>query len=193
MENKIDVTASLDNLLGLGRFARLMEGTYILNFFKGLASDVSMFIDVLEDGTLKTRTAELEWRGFIETTMHKENMTYPKVAKLIHDQFDVSASLTRASVDFLEKVVGELSEIEDSNGEGKIDLDYCKIVSFGSFEIEVLYLERKYVCTVYSSFSEPQKFYIMDIGRVESVLSKLKKQYTNTMKNVLEEELGKFG
>lgn len=193
MENKIDVTASLDNLLGLGRFARLMEGTYILNFFKGLASDVSMFIDVLEDGTLKTRTAELEWRGFIETTMHKENMTYAKVAKLIHDQFDVSASLTRASVDFLEKVVGELSAIEDSKGEGKIDLDYCKIVSFGSFEIEVLYLERKYVCTVYSSFSEPQKFYIMDIGRVESVLSKLKKQYTNTMKNVLEEELGKFG
>ena len=193
MENKIDVRSSLDNLLGLGRFACFIEGTYILNFFNGLDLDVSMFIEVLEDGTLKTRTIELEWRGFIETTLHKENMTYAKVAKLIHDQFDVSASLTRASIDFLEKAVGELSEIEDSKGEGKIDLDYCKIVSFGSFEIEVLYTERKYVCTVYSSFSEPQKFYTMDIGRVESVLSKLKKQYTNTIKNVLEEELSKFG
>ena len=193
MENKIDVTTSLDNLLGLGRFARFDGGRYILNLFNGLASGVSMIIDVSEDGTLKTGTLELEWRGFVSTILHEENMTYAKVAKLIHDQFDVSASLTRVSIDFLEKVVGELSEIEDLKGEGKIDLDYCKIVSFGSFEIEVLYIECKYVCTVYSSFSEPQKFYTMDIGRVESVLSKLKKQYTNTMKNVLEEELSKFG
>ena len=152
-----------------------------------------MIIEVLEDGTLKTRTLELELRGFIETLMHRENMTYAKVANLIHDQLDVSASLNRVCTDFLEKAVGELSEIEDSKVEGKIDLDYCKIVSFGSFEVEVLYLKRKYVCTVYSSFSEPQKFYTMDIDRVESVLSDLKKQYTNTMKNVLEEELSKFG
>lgn len=193
MENKIDVTASLDNLLGLGRFARLDGGRYILNLFNGLASDVSMIIDVSEDGTLKTGTLELEWRGFVSTILHEENMTYAKVAKLIHDQFDVSASLTRVCTDFLEKAIGELSELEGLGDEGMVDLDYCKIISFGSFEIEVLYTERKYVCTVYSSFSEPQKFYTMDIVRVESVLSKLKKQYTNTMKNVLEEELSKFG
>ena len=120
-------------------------------------------------------------------------MTYAKVAKLIHAQFDVSASLTRVCTDFLEKAIGELSELEGLGDEGTVDLDYCKIISFGSFEIEVLYTERKYVCTVYSSFSEPQKFYTMDIVRVESVLSKLKKQYTNTMKNVLEEELSKIG
>lgn len=202
MENKIDVTTSLDNLLGLGCFAPFNisshilnrdSGRYILNLFKGLASDISMIIEVLEDGTIKTRTLELELRGFVETTMHRENMTYTKVANLIHDQLDVSASLNRVCTDFLEKVVGELSEIEDSKVEGKIDLDYCKIVSFGSFEVEVLYLKRKYVCTVDSSFSDPQKFYTKDIDRVESFLSNLKKQYTNTMKNVLEEELSKFG
>ena len=60
MENKIDVTASLDNILGLGRFARLDGGRYLLNLFNGLASDVSMIIDVSEDGTLKTGTLELE-------------------------------------------------------------------------------------------------------------------------------------
>lgn len=193
MENKIDVASSLDNLLGLGRFAHLMEGTYILNFFNGLASDVSMIIKVLEDGTLQTDTVELNWGGFVDTHIHKENMTYAKVAKLIHDQFDVSASLTRVCTDFLEKAVGELSDIENSKVEGKIDLDYCKIVPFGSFEIEVLYTKRKYVCTVYSSFAEPQKFCTMDIDRVESFLSELKKQYDVTMKNVLEEELSKFG
>lgn len=193
MTPKMDTESQLDSLLGLGRFARFNGGRYILNFFKGLASDVSMIIDVSEDGTLKTGTLELEWRGFVSTIMHEEDMTYAKVAKLIHNQFDVSASLTRVCTDFLEKAVGELSEIEGLGGEGKIDLDYCKIVSFGSFEIEVLYIERKYVCTVYSSFSEPQKFYTMDIARVESVLSKLKKQYTTTMKNVLEDELSKFG
>ena len=193
MENKIDVTASLDNLLGLGRFARFGGGRYILNLFNGLASDVSMIIDVSEDGTLKTGTLELEWRKFVSTILHEENMTYAKVAKLIHDQFDVSVSLTRVCTDFLEKAIGELSELDGLGDEGTVDLDYCKIISFGSFEIEVLYTERKYVCTVYSSFSEPLKFYTMDIVRVESVLSKLKKQYTNTMKNVLEEELSKFG
>lgn len=193
MENKMGVTASLDNLLGLGRFARLNGGKYILNLFNGLASDISMIIDVSEDGTLNTGTLELDHRRFVSTIIHEENMTYAKVAKLIHDQFDVSAALTRVCTDFLEKVVGELSDIEDTKGEGKIDLDYCKNVSFGSFEIEVLYTERKYICTVYSSFSEPQKFYTMDICRVESILSELKKQYTNTMKNVLEEELSRIG
>ena len=194
VKNKIEVTTSLDKLLGLGRFARLREGMYALTFFQGLASDISMIVEVLEDGALKTRTTELIWMGDShDKTIYIENMSYEKVDKLIHDQFEISASLTRVCNDFLEKVLGELSEIEDSNVEGRIDLDYCKSIPFGSFEIEVRYTKCKYVCTVFSSFVEPHKFCTMDIDRVESVLCDLKKQYDAKIKDVLEEELSKFG
>lgn len=190
----MDTEAYLDQLLGVGRFACLMEGTYTLTFFQGIASDISMIVKVLEDGTLKTRTTELIWMGDShDKTIHVENMSYTKVTKLVNDQFEISASLTRVCNDFLEKAIGELSEIEDSKVEGKVDLDYCKSIPFGSFEIKVLYTKRKYVCTVFSSFAEPQKFCTMDIDRVESFLSELKKQYDATIKNVLEEELSRFG
>ena len=191
---KMDTEASLDKLLGVGRFARLMEGMYALTFFQGIASDISMIVKVSEDGTLKTRTTELIWMGDShDKTIHVENMSYTKVTKLVNDQFKISASLTRVCNDFLEKAIGELSEIEDSKVEGKIDLNYCKSIPFGSFEIEVLYTKRKYVCTVFSIFTEPQKFCTMDIDRVESFLSELKKQYDATIKNILEEELSRFG
>lgn len=194
MKNKVDVTVSLDNLIGLGRFMHLMEGLYVLTFFNGLASDVLMIIEVLEDGTLKTRTAEIIWQGDShDKTILTENMSYTKMEKLIHNQSEISTALTRACKNLLEKAVGELSEIETSKVEEKIDLDYRKSVPFGLFEIEVLYIKHKYLCTIYSGISEPQNFYTTDIDRVESFLAELKKRYDNTIKNVLEEELGKFG
>lgn len=194
MENKIDVTASLDKLLGVGRFACLMEGTYTLTFFQGIASDISMIVKVSEDGTLKTRTTELIWMGDShDKTIHVENMSSTKVTKLVNDQFEISASLTRVCNDFLEKAIGELSDIENSTVEGDIILDYQKVVSLGQFEVEVLYNTGGYECTVYPMYEEPQKFYTKDIDRVESFLSKMKKKWDNTVKKVVEEELSKIG
>ena len=44
MENKINVTASLDNLLGLDEFDRLKEGLYILKLLNGIMENIVMYI-----------------------------------------------------------------------------------------------------------------------------------------------------
>lgn len=95
--------------------------------------------------------------------------------------------------DFLEKVVGELSDIENSTVVGDIIFDYQKVLSFGQFEVEVLYNSGGYNCTLYPMYAEKQEFYTQDIDRVESFLSEMKKKWDSTVKRVVEEELGKIG
>lgn len=191
MENKIDVTASLNNLLGLGRFFGLKDGLYVLRLFDGRLLDIVMYITILDDGTLKTVTREVSLRTDSEPLIHTENMSVERVCNIIRNQSYIATALTRVCNDFLEKTVGELSEIEESKVVGDINLDYCRVVSLGQFEVEVLYNRGRYECTVYPMREKPQKFYTMDIDKVETLLSEMKKKYDTTVKRVIKEELSK--
>lgn len=190
MLDKMNTEAYLDNLLGFGRFASLKDGLYVLKLFNGMLVDVVMYMTVLKDGTIKTRVEEVNWRASSVTVLHEETMSVERVCNIIKDQYHISAILTRLCNDFLEKTIGELSEIEESKAVGDINLDYCKIVSLGQFEVEVLYNSGKYECTLYPMYDMKQKFYTKDIDRLESFLSKMKKKYDATVKRVIEEELG---
>lgn len=191
MENKIDVTASLNNLLGLGRFFGLKDGLYVLRLLDGRLLDIVMYITILDDGTLKTVTREVSLRTDSEPLIHTENMSVERVCNIIRNQSYIATALTRVCNDFLEKTVGELSEIEESKVVGDINLDYCRVVSLGQFEVEVLYNRGRYECTVYPMREKPQKFYTMDIDKVETLLSEMKKKYDTTVKRVIKEELSK--
>lgn len=192
MISKMDTEAYLDQLLGVGRFSSLKDGLYVLKLFSGVMVDIVMYMTVLRDGTVKTRVEVVNWRAIDNTVIHEETISRERACNIVQNQFYVAAALTRVCNDLLEKAIGELSDIENSNVEGDIILDYQKVVSLGQFEVEVLYNSGGYECTLYPMYEEPQRFYAKDIDRVESVLSDLKKQYTNTMKNVLEEELSKI-
>lgn len=192
MKNKIAVTASLDNLLGLGRFDSFKYGLYILKLFSGIMVDIVMYITVLSDGTLKTTVEEVNLRECRDTVLHEENMLIERVCNIVKNQFSVSAALYKISRDSLEKMVGELSEVETSNVKGKIDLEYHRVVSLGQSEVELLFNRGKYICTIYSPFLKPQKFYTMDIDKVETLLSETKKKYDTAVKRVIEEELSKI-
>ena len=192
MENKMDVTASLDNLLGLGRFDSFKDGLYILKLFSGIMVDIVMYITVLSDGTLKTTVEEVNLRECRDTVLHEENIPIERVCNIVKNQFSVSATLYKISRDSLEKMVGELSEVETSNVKGKIDLEYHRVVSLGQSEVELLFNRGTYICTIYSPFLKPQKFYTMDIDKVETLLSETKKKYDTAVKRVIEEELSKI-
>lgn len=191
MENKIDVTTSLDNLLGLDEFNRLKDGLYILKLLDGIMEDIVMYITVLSDGTLKTKVEKVNWRECCGTVLHEENMSVERVCNIVENRLYASSALFKISRDSLEKMVGELSEIETSNVKGKIDLEYHRVVSIGQSEVEVLFNRGKYVCTIYTPFCKPQKFYTRDIDKVETLLSEMKKKYDTTVKRVIEEELSK--
>lgn len=188
----MDTKVYLDELLSLGRFFGLKDGLYVLRLFDGRLLDIVMYITILDDGTLKTVTREVSLRTDSEPLIHTENMPVERVCNIIQNQSYIATALTRVCNDFLEKTVGELSEIEESKVVGDINLDYCRVVSLGQFEVEVLYNRGRYECTVYPMREKPQKFYTKDIDRVESFLSKLKKQYDTTVKRVVEEELNKI-
>ena len=191
MENKIDITHRLNNLLELGRFFGLKDGLYVLRLFDGRLLDIVMYITILDDGTLKTVTREVSLRTDSEPLIHTENMPVERVCNIIRNQSYIATALTRVCNDFLEKTVGELSEIEESKVVGDINLDYCRVVSLGQFEVEVLYNRGRYECTVYPMREKPQKFYTRDIDKVETLLSEMKKKYDTTVKRVIEEELSK--
>lgn len=191
MENKINVTASLDNLLGLDEFDRLKEGLYILKLLNGIMENIVMYITVLSDGTLKTKVEKVNWRECRDTVLHEENMSVERVCNIVENRLYASSALFKISRDSLEKMVGELSEIETSNVKGKIDLEYHMVVSIGQSEVEVLFNRGKYICTIYTPFLKPQKFYTRDIDKVETLLSEMKKKYDTTVKRVIEEELSK--
>lgn len=187
----MDTKAYLDELLSLGRFFGLKDGLYVLRLFDGRLLDIVMYITILDDGTLKTVTREVSLRTDSEPLIHTENMSVERVCNIIRNQSYIAAALTRVCNDFLEKAVGELSEVEESKVVGDINLDYCRVVSLGQFEVEVLYNRGRYECTVYPMRDEPQKFYTRDIDKVETLLSEMKKKYDTTVKRVIEEELSK--
>lgn len=189
----MDTEAYLDQLLGVGRFSSLKDGLYVLKLFSGYMVDIVMYMTILRDGTVKTRVEVVNWRASDTTVIHEETISRERACNTVQNRFYVAAALTRVCNDFMEKAVGELSEIEESKVVGDINLDYQKVVSLGQFEVEVLYNRGKYECTLYPMYEEPQKFYTKDIDRVESFLSKMKKQYDTTVKRVVEEELGKIG
>lgn len=190
---KMDTEAYLDQLLGVGRFSSLKDGLYVLRLFNGVMVDIVMYMTVLRDGTVKTRVEVVNWGTIDNTIIHEETISRERACNIVQNQFYVASALTRVCNDFLEKIVGELSDIENSTVEGDIIFDYQKVVSFGQFEVEVLYNTGEYDCTLYSMYAEPQRFYTKDIDRVESFLSKTKKQYDTTVKRVVEDELSKIG
>lgn len=189
----MDTEAYLDELLGVGRFSSLKDGLYVLKLFSGYMVDIVMYMTILRDGTVKTRVEVVNWGAVDNTVIHEETISRERACNIVQNQFYVVAALTRVCNDFLEKAIGELSDIENSTVEGDIILDYQKVVSLGQFEVEVLYNTGGYECTVYPMYEEPQKFYTKDIDRVESFLSKMKKKWDNTVKKVVEEELSKIG
>ena len=189
---KMDTEAYLDQLLGVGRFSSLKDGLYVLKLFSGVMVDIVMYMTVLRDGTVKTRVEVVNWRASDSTVIHEETISRERACNIVQNQFYVASALTNVCRDFMEKVVGELSDIENSTVEGDINLDYQKVVSLGQFEVEVLYNSGGYECTLYPMYAEQQKFYTKDIDRVESFLSKIKKQYDTTVKRVVEEELNKL-
>lgn len=190
----MDTEAYLDQLLGVGRFSSLKDGLYVLKLFSGYIVDIVMHMTVLRDGTVKTRVEVVNWRAMLDNTViHEETISRERACNIVQNQFYVAAALTRVCNDFLEKAVGELSDIENSRVEGDIILDYQKVVSLGQFEVEVLYNTGEYDCTLYSMYAEPQTFYTKDIDRVELFLSGMKKKWDSTVKRVVEEELGKIG
>lgn len=190
---KMDTEAYLDQLLGVGRFSSLKDGLYILKLFSGYMVDIVMYMTVLRDGTVKTRVEVVNWRASDATVIHEETISRERACIIVRNQFYVAAALTRVCNDFLEKAIGELSDIENSTVEGDIIFDYQKVVSLGQFEVEVLYNSGGYECTLYPMYAEPQKFYTKDIDRVESFLPKMKKKWDTTVKRVVEEELNKIG
>lgn len=189
---KMDTEAYLDQLLGVGRFSSLKDGLYVLKLFSGVMVDIVMYMTVLRDGTVKTRVEVVNWGAIDNTVIHEETISRERACNIVRNQFYVAATLTNVCRDFMEKVVGELSDIENSTVEGDINLDYQKVVSLGQFEVEVLYNSGGYECTLYPMYAEQPKFYTKDIDRVESFLSKIKKQYDTTVKRVVEEELNKI-
>lgn len=189
----MDTEAYLDQLLGVGRFSSLKDGLYVLKLFNGCRADIVMYMTVLCDGTVKTRVEVVNWGMIDNTVIHEETISRERACNIVKNQFYVAAALTRVCNDFLEKVVGELSDIENSTVVGDIIFDYQKVVSFGQFMVEVLYNSGGYECTLYPIYAEKQEFYTQDIDRVESLLSKIKKKYDTTVKRVVEEELGKIG
>ena len=189
----MDTEAYLDQLLGVGRFSSLKDGLYVLKLFSGCMVDIVMYMTVLRDGTVKTRVEVVNWRAIDNIVIHEETISRERACNIVQNQFYVAAALTNVCRDFMEKAVGELSDIENSTVEGDIIFDYQKVVSLGQFEVEVLYDSGGYECTIYSMYAEPQKFYTKDIDGVESFLSKMKKQWDNTVKRVVEDELGKIG
>ena len=189
----MDTEAYLDQLLGVGRFSSLKDGLYVLKLFNGCRADIVMYMTVLGDGTVKTRVEVVNWGMIDNTVIHEETISRERAGNIVQNQFYVAAALTRVCNDFLEKVVGELSDIENSTVEGDIILDYQKVVSLGQFEVEVLYNSGGYECTLYPMYAEQQKFYTKDIDRVESFLSEMKKKWDTTVKRVVKEELGKIG
>lgn len=190
---KMDTEAYLDQLLGVGRFSSLKDGLYILRLFNGVMVDIVMHMTVLRDGTVKTRVEVVNWGAIDNTVIHEETISRERACNIVQNQFYVASALTRVCNDLLEKAIGELSDIENSNVEGDIILDYQKVVSLGQFEVEVLYNRGGYDCTIYSMYVEPQRFYTKDIDRVESFLSEMKKKWDSTAKRVVEEELSKIG
>lgn len=191
---KMDTEAYLDELLGLGRFSSLKDGLYVLKLFSGYMVDIVMYMTVLRDGTVKTRVEVVNWGAMLDNTViHEETISRERACNIVQNQFYVASALTTVCRDFLEKAVGELSDIENSTVEGDIILDYQKVVSLGQFEVEVLYNSGGYECTLYSMYAEPQKFWTADIDRVESFLSEMKKKWDTTVKRIVEEELGKIG
>lgn len=191
---KMDTEAYLDQLLGVERFSSLKDGLYVLRLFNGVMVDIVMHMAVLRDGTVKTRVEVVNWGAMLDNTViHEETISRERACNIVQNQFYVAAALTRVCKDFLEKAVGELSDIENSIVEGDIILDYQKVVSLGQFEVEVLYDSGGYECTLYSMYAEPQKFWTADIDRVESFLSEMKKKWDTTVKRIVEEELGKIG
>ena len=189
---KMDTEAYLDQLLGVGRFSSLKDGVYVLKLFSGVMVDIVMYMTVLRDGTVKTRVEVVNWGAIDNTVIHEETISRERACNIVRNQFYVASALTNVCRDFVEKAVGELSDIENSTVEGDIILDYQKVVSLGQFEVEVLYNSGGYECTLYPMYAEQQKFYTKDIDRVESFLSKIKKQYDTTVKRVVEEELNKI-
>ena len=189
---KMDTEAYLDQLLGVGRFSSFKDGLYVLKLFSGVMVDIVMYMTVLRDGTVKTRVEVVNWGAIDNTVIHEETISRERACNIVRNQFYVASALTNVCRDFMEKVVGELSDIENSTVEGDINLDYQKVVSLGQFEVEVLYNSGGYECTLYPMYVEQQKFYTKDIDRVESFLSKIKKQYDTTVKRVVEEELNKI-
>lgn len=190
---KMDTEAYLDQLLGVGRFSSLKDGLYVLKLFNGCRADIVMYMTVLCDGTVKTRVEVVNWGMIDNTVIHEETISRERACNIVQNQFYVAAALTRVCNDFLEKVVGELSDIENSTVVGDIIFDYQKVVSFGQFMVEVLYNSGGYECTLYPIYAEKQEFYTQDIDRVESFLSEMKKKWDSTVKRVVEEELGKIG
>ena len=190
---KMDTEAYLDQLLGVGRFSSLKDGLYVLRLFNGVMVDIVMYMTVLRDGTVKTRVEVVNWGAIDNTVIHEETISRERACNIVQNQFYVALALTRVCNDLLEKAIGELSDIENSNVEGDIILDYQKVVSLGQFEVEVLYNRGGYDCTIYSMYVEPQRFYTKDIDRVESFLSEMKKKWDSTAKRVVEEELSKIG
>ena len=190
---KMDTEAYLDQLLGVGRFSSLKDGLYVLRLFNGVMVDIVMYMTVLRDGTVKTRVEVVNWGAIDNTVIHEETISRERACNIVQNQFYVASALTRVCNDLLEKAIGELSDIENSNVEGDIILDYQKVVSLGQFEVEVLYNRGGYDCTIYSMYVEPQRFYTKDIDRVESFLSEMKKKWDSTAKRVVEEELSKIG
>lgn len=189
----MDTEAYLDQLLGVGRFSSLKDGLYVLKLFSGYMVDIVMYMTILRDGTVKTRVEVVNWRASDTTVIHEETISRERACNTVQNQFYVAAALTRVCNDFLEKVVGELSDIENSTVVGDIIFDYQKVVSFGQFMVEVLYNSGGYECTLYPIYAEKQEFYTQDIDRVESFLSEMKKKWDSTVKRVVEEELGKIG
>lgn len=191
---KMDTEAYLDQLLGVGRFSSLKDGLYILRLFNGVMVDIVMHMTVLRDGTVKTRVEVVNWGAMLDNTViHEETISRERACNIVRNQFYVVGALTRVCNDFMEKAVGELSEIENSTVVGDIIFDYQKVVSFGQFMVEVLYNSGGYGCTLYPIYAEKQEFYTQDIDRVESFLSEMKKKYDITVKKVVEEELSKIG
>ena len=189
----MNTEAYLDQLLGVGRFSSLKDGLYVLRLFNGVMVDIVMYMTVLRDGTVKTRVEVVNWRAIDNTVIHEETISRERACNIVQNQFYVASALSRVCNDLLEKAIGELSDIENSNVEGDIILDYQKVVSLGQFEVEVLYNRGGYDCTIYSMYVEPQRFYTKDIDRVESFLSEMKKKWDSTAKRVVEEELSKIG
>ena len=190
---KMDTEAYLDQLLGVGRFSSLKDGLYVLKLFSGVMVDIVMYMTILRDGTVKTRVEVVNWGAIDNTVIHEETISRERACNIVQNQFYVASALTRVCNDLLEKAIGELSDIENSNVEGDIILDYQNVVSLGQFEVEVLYNRGEYDCTIYSMYVEPQRFYTKDIDRVESFLSEMKKKWDSTAKKVVEEELSKIG
>ena len=189
----MNTEAYLGQLLGVGRFSSIKDGLYVLRLFNGVMVDIVMYMTVLRDGTVKTRVEVVNWGAIDNTVIHEETISRERACNIVQNQFYVALALTRVCNDLLEKAIGELSDIENSNVEGDIILDYQKVVSLGQFEVEVLYNRGGYDCTIYSMYVEPQRFYTKDIDRVESFLSEMKKKWDSTAKRVVEEELSKIG